>query len=227
MNSDKKTISAKQIYIKNNDTDLMFLSKSLDKMENRHPIDVICWQNFSYKPEVNFKIAYTDQAILLKVYVKENYIRAKYNQSNDPVYRDSCFEFFISVDQDNSYYNFEFNCIGTPYQAYMKQGEKRVKAASEIVKSIRTMSTLGNQTFEEKQGDFEWEMTILIPLKSFFNHDLKALKGKACNVNFYKCGDELTKQHFLTWNIIETENPDFHRPEFFGKLLFVDEFILE
>ncbi|MBT5542155.1 MAG: hypothetical protein HOK34_04920, partial [Gammaproteobacteria bacterium] len=28
------------------------------------------------------------------------------------------------------------------------------------------------------------------------------------------------KPHYLTWNPVETSNPDFHRPEFFGKLIF-------
>ncbi len=38
--------------------------------------------------------------------------------------------------------------------------------------------------------------------------------------NFYKCGDELQTPHFLSWNPIEIEKPDFHRPDFFGTLRF-------
>ena len=36
-----------------------------------------------------------------------------------------------------------------------------------------------------------------------------------------KCGDDLTVPHFLSWNPIKTEKPDFHRPEFFGTVKFV------
>ncbi|MGH2565575.1 MAG: carbohydrate-binding family 9-like protein, partial [Ginsengibacter sp.] len=41
-----------------------------------------------------------------------------------------------------------------------------------------------------------------------------------CKVNFYKCGDKLPKPHFLTWNTVETEDPDFHAPEYFGSMEF-------
>jgi hypothetical protein len=46
------------------------------------------------------------------------------------------------------------------------------------------------------------------------------MKGKKCRANFYKCGDDLPEPHFLAWNMINTEEPDFHRPEFFGTLEF-------
>ena len=37
--------------------------------------------------------------------------------------------------------------------------------------------------------------------------------------NFYKCGDATLLPHYLSWSQIDTEQPDFHRPEFFGELL--------
>ena len=38
--------------------------------------------------------------------------------------------------------------------------------------------------------------------------------------NFYKCGDKLQTPHFLSWNPIDLEKPNFHCPEFFGMLRF-------
>lgn len=221
MKTENKKITVKQIHTESNDPDLMYLSELLDEMDNAYKIGIPPWPNYPYRPEVKFKIAYTHNEILLKVYVKENFIRAKYDQPNDPVYCDSCFEFFFSPDNNDSYYNFEFNCIGTPYLAFGKSGNNREKADATVAKSIWTFSSLGNQIFKEKSGKFEWEMCIAIPFKAFFKHDLKNLKGKHCSVNFYKCGDELTKSHFLAWNKIETKNPDFHRPEFFGEITFM------
>ena len=37
--------------------------------------------------------------------------------------------------------------------------------------------------------------------------------------NLYKCGGE--NQHYVSYYPVQTEKPDFHRPEFFG------EFVLE
>ena len=49
-------------------------------------------------------------------------------------------------------------------------------------------------------------------LESFYN--IKA------SGNFYKCGDQQVVPHYLSWAPITTENPDFHRPEYFGELNF-------
>ena len=58
------------------------------------------------------------------------------------------------------------------------------------------------------------------PVKAFFHHKIKALKGKTIRANFYKCGDKLTVPHYLTWSTVGTPKPDFHRPEFFGMVRF-------
>jgi Carbohydrate-binding family 9 len=46
------------------------------------------------------------------------------------------------------------------------------------------------------------------------------MEGKKCKANFYKCGDKLAQPHFLAWNRIETPEPDFHQPAFFGDIEF-------
>ena len=46
------------------------------------------------------------------------------------------------------------------------------------------------------------------------------IRDREIKANFYKCGDELQTPHFLSWNPIKIENPDFHRPDFFGTLEF-------
>ncbi|MCK7536290.1 MAG: carbohydrate-binding family 9-like protein [Marinilabiliales bacterium] len=43
-----------------------------------------------------------------------------------------------------------------------------------------------------------------------------SLAGKSFRANFYKCGDKLSNPHFVTWNPVGTEKPDYHRPEYFG-----------
>ena len=36
--------------------------------------------------------------------------------------------------------------------------------------------------------------------------------------NFYKCGDKTEMKHYLSYFKVETEQPDFHCPEFFEKI---------
>lgn len=93
-------------------------------------------------------------------------------------------------------------------------------APSEITDQVKRWASLGRETFEEKIGECTWEVALLIPYKVFFKHAITRLDGMSIRANFYKCGDELQKPHFLSWNPIKIEKPDFHRPDFFGLLEF-------
>ena len=216
----KKNIEVKYFDIKESEISYETLSKIFLKVDDSYLVGNAPWATFQYRPIVDFKIACSENIIFIKTVVKESFIRAKYTQNNDPVYRDSCFEFFISLDNKKSYYNFEFNCIGTSHLAYGKSRENREHADDSVINSIKTYASLGKNSFAERSGDFEWDLIVSIPISAFFKDKLKTIYGESFECNFYKCGDELTKPHYLSWANIETEKPDFHQPKFFGKIEF-------
>ncbi len=191
----------------------------LENQTITNTIQVINWKEYDYKPKVHFRIGHTGDEIWLKYYVNENHLRAKETKTNGDVYKDSCVEFFISPDNEN-YYNFEFSCIGTIHLAWGSGRNDRKFVDPKIIEKIAIKSTLGNQPFDNKSGDFEWEMMIRIPQESFAYSNLKTFKNMKASANFYKCGDETAIPHYVTWNPVGAENPDYHRPEFFGKVEF-------
>ena len=192
-------------------------------------IDVAQWpeRNNGYKPEVRFRIAYSQQMLFIEYYVKEANIKALYSEDKDSKpFKDSCCEFFFSPECNNNYYNMELNCIGKGTFAFRRGGRKGPKIAygEEIMKRIFRYSTLGEAPIEtsvkENGALFEWKLTVAIPLECFTETPMETLQGKTMRANFYKCGDDMPKPHFLTWNRIELEKPDFHTPDFFGALTF-------
>lgn len=185
-----------------------------------HPICTVNWKEYSYQPEVFFRIAHTEDAILLHYKVTEDSVRGKYGEDNGSVWTDSCVEFFSIPGGDGIYYNLECNCIGTILLAAGPERNHREAAPLEITGKVKRWTSLGKETFEEKIGKCTWEVALLIPYHVFFKHDITSLDGKSIHANFYKCGDELQKPHFLSWNPITIENPNFHRPDFFGTLEF-------
>jgi hypothetical protein len=196
------------------------LSVMMDKLQ-ANAIDVLNWEKYSYKPSVAFSIASSDKELFLKYYVAEKCFKADHTKSNQEVYEDSCVEFFVSPGGDNGYYNFEFNGIGTCLMGRGTGRNDRVRLDSEIISRIRRMSTMGNKPVGEIHGDITWSITIAIPFGVFTNHEENIFAGKEIRANFYKCGDKLTVPHYVTWNPVGTEKPDFHRPEFFGFIKFV------
>ncbi len=212
-----KQINIKKIEIK--DININSVSKLLDKQKDSHKIDTINWKEYSEKPEVSFKIAHDGNNIFIKYYVKEKHIRAVNTEINDSVWEDSCCEFFIAPN-NAGYYNIEVNCIGTSLMGYGKNKKERKRFTVELIKGIKTLSSLGKETIEAKSGDFDWQLTIIIPKEVLQKNEINTLSGKTFKGNFYKCGDKTPVPHFLSWNPIEVEQPNFHRPDFFGELIF-------
>lgn len=193
-------------------------SALLDSL-SKNVIGNVPWPEYNYKPDVSFAISYTEECILLKYYVRENAFKAVYNLSNDPVYKDSCVEFFIALDDDNGYYNFEFNSIGTCLASYGKERSDRKSLPAGVIEKIKYQSFINAENSPEKVTN--WEITLVIPFTAFHAHNVTSLQNRGCRANFYKCGDDLPNAHFLTWNNITSQAPDFHLPQFFGRIKFI------
>jgi hypothetical protein len=198
------------------------ISLLLDK-QKKHPIDIEPWPDYPEYfdlPVVSFSIAYIDDCIFIKYDVEEHEMLARYRKTNDPVYKDSCVEFFIAFDEEDAYYNLEFNRLGTCLGGFGRKGETRVLLPPQVLETIKYERSL-LQKKGAKEPVINWTLTLAIPAKVFYFHQINSLKGKKCNVNFFKCGDDLTMPHYLAWNNIIAPEPDFHRPEFFGDAEFV------
>lgn len=185
-----------------------------------HPIDVVNWKDYPYKPEVSFRIAHTGKEILLHYKVKEAAVRAVADKDNGAVWEDACVEFFVSPGGDNNYYNFECNCAGKLLIQGGAVNERRPAASPEVLAMVKRWSSLGTEPFGERVSECSWELTMVIPVSAFFKDTLDSLDGKTMKGNFYKCGDKLPTPHFLSWSPIALERPMFHCPDFFGTLSF-------
>ncbi len=196
-------------------TDIITVFNDIEPVD----INVINWEEYSYLPRVNFLITYSEYAIYIKFNVTEQSVLARKHSVNDSVYQDSCVEFFVSPG-DGLYHNFEFNPIGTTHAGEQKGRGLGTVKDNQVVEKVRTYSSLGNKPFEEIKEETTWSLAVEIPFNTFTNRSFDEIKGSSMKANFYKCGDQLTIPHFVTWNNIDTENPDFHRPECFGVINF-------
>lgn len=183
------------------------------------PINVVNWPDYPYCPKVEFRIVHCGESILLNYRVTEASVRAVAASDQGRVWEDSCCEFFVRPEDENEYYNFECNCAGTILVNYGRKGDRH-PASQEVLSGIKRWSSLGREPFEERLGEISWELSLIIPVSSFFSHDFKELSGRVLRANFYKCGDLLQTPHFLSWSPINLPEPCFHCPDFFGRLVF-------
>lgn len=181
------------------------------------PINITPWPAHPYRPDVSFTVMHCNDAILLKYSVNENYTQARFHGINDPVYNDSCVEFFIGFDHLPYYYNLEFNCLGTALIGYGKDRHREL-LSKDIIGKVRSYSTL-QSGFSE--GPCQWKLTVVIPFDIFCYNNISTLAGRKAHANFFKCGEQLPQRHYCVWNHIDSPKPDFHLPEYFGSVIFV------
>ena len=220
-NLEMKVAEAKELKFKSKFPGLEEISARLDDQKKKLFIDTLNWKGYDYKPEVSFEIAYSAHEIFLKYYITETYFKAEKTETNQMVCEDSCVEFFVSPEEDGIYYNLEFNGIGTCLLGSGTCRENSIRANPQIISKIRRQTSVGTDLVKEKKGEFKWTITIAIPFEVFFHHKIKELKGRTFRANFYKCGDMLSVPHYITWNPIGTENPDYHQPKYFGEIKFI------
>lgn len=172
------------------------------------------------RPEVAFKIAHNGTHLFLQFFVEENEILAEASEDNGPVWKDSCVESFLSFGDSLYYYNLEVSCIGKVLLGYRENKANSVRATPALLSTIKRYPSLGAEPFGKRQGDFKWNMLIVVPVSAYWQSGLETFSGVKARGNFYKCGDNLTIPHYLSWNPVETKTPNFHMPLYFGDIHF-------
>lgn len=183
-----------------------------------HALNNESWPGIPTLCTADFMIAHTGESILLKFIVSNDYFSSLVRPINTEVHMDNCVEFFISFDASaGAYYNIEFNCLGIGKLGYGLRKTGRTLLDESLINRIRTITSMN------RRGErFDWEMFLHIPKEVFAFHQIKSFAGMTATVNFYKCGDGLPNPHYLCWNKITAGQPDFHLPEYFGRIDFLE-----
>lgn len=180
------------------------------------PMDNYLWE----KPvdvTAQTQICWDDTALYIRQVAMEANIRAEQEGPLALPWKDSCLELFIRPTEYMRYFNFEMNpkcalCLG-----YGPNGPEFTRL---IIRNV-------DELFAPKARliDGGWELTYRIPfafVRRFFP-EFEAAEGLVMHANAYKCGDDTARPHYLSWNYIDLEKPDFHCPEYFGELILGGE----
>jgi hypothetical protein len=197
------------------------VASEIDESGARFSVETLNWpQQYGYRPITTVSAAHSKSDLYLLYQVHGNCLRAVNTKDNENVHEDSCVEFFVKVPESDDYYNFEFNCSGVCKAAkHYKTRENFQYLKPEEMAEIERWSSIGKRAFNSMNGIFSWELCVRIPFH-LMNIDSENLPSKLLG-NFYKCADATDQPHFVSWNPIKTEKPDFHRPEFFGEIYLV------
>ncbi len=186
---------------------------------NTAPIDTYKWVN-SVTYDAYAQLVYVkDWGFICRMTCMESDPPAQYTQFGDPVYLDSCMEFFAAWD-NQSYINIESNSIGALVCQYGPTKANR-KPATDYLSMGQMIQT------NPQIGEDSWTLTIELPLsklQAFYGNKISAatfVSGYSFKGNFYKIGSDPISgvRHYGMWNEVGTSSPDFHQPAYFGSFV--------
>jgi len=194
--------------------------ETLLELETSRPISIVNWPEFSARVSSRWKLVYGEDAFFLHFKTEESHVRALHIGEERPVCEDSCVEFFVAWSEAQ-YFNFEINPVATVLVQKGSARENRKNLDAVERRGLRVWGNSGVAPFERHELT-QWEIYLVIPF-SIFDLTYAEIKQAPLKANFYKCGDLLLKPHYLSWAPVATQNPDFHRPEFFRELRLGDQ----
>lgn len=182
-------------------------------------------ESSSHRPLTRLKLLYNEEGIFGIFKVEDRYVICSHTRYQDPVYKDSCVEFFLQPKPEQGYFNFEFNCGGALLSSYITD-PTRVPGG---FKGVRPLSNEEGRQIEihtsqppvidvETNEPITWQLTFFIPLKLLRTYvgRLDAAPGTNWKANFFKCADESSHPHWAAWSPVDQLN--FHLPHCFGVL---------
>src|SRR5690606_27718394 len=156
-------LNVPQIEIETADFNYYAVQKQMERLD-WHAISHVNWADtYPYKPSVSFQIAHQNHTIFLHYHVEEDFVKAAYIRPNESVWEDSCVEFFISFDGRKTYYNLEFNVLGTGLIGYGtsdKNTRSRLYAAD--IEKVCRVTSVGNISRRK-----QWNIILARPTRVF------------------------------------------------------------
>lgn len=179
------------------------------------PIDCYPWGG-NYRPRAYGQCAFVPgKGLAVRMTAWESNPKAVYTVVGDPVYKDSCLEFFASFDpQSQKYMNFEMNANGI-YLASVRTNKADKRMVADLTASLPVVHA--------ERNDGCWSVETLFTdafIRDCFD-GCTLTHGGAFRGNFYKCGDETEAPHYGCWSPIKNPTPSFHLPAYFGEFRIV------
>lgn len=177
----------------------------------------------SARPEVFFRLVHSDEGFHLRFDVKDCFVRSVCTETNGPVCRDSCVEFFFQPEGALGYVNIEVNPCGTSHISLIRDPHRVEGVFADRcfpdASDVRIETSHSGVIDPEIAAD--WFVTIDVPyafMQRVWGADFNRCTFRA---NFYKCGDATSHPHWASWSPIG-EKLNFHAPEYFGVLKLKD-----
>lgn len=182
---------------------------------NQVTIHTLNWEG-NYAPVSYAKVCFVPgEGFVAKLWCEEADPMVRYENRNDPVWQDSCLEWFCNFKPQYpavGYLNFEVNANGA---ILSERGTGKFDR--------HFLSDLGIDYPEVTpfRTDSLWGYTLFVPLcvieQAYGEASFK--KGDLLRGSFFKCGFGGDRTHYICYNKVGGNIPHFHQPFFFDDMM--------
>ena len=175
-------------------------------------------------PKTTGKMAYLKgEGIIVRMKCEEKNPLRVYTKHMDMVCEDSAMEAFFSFpddekkqpDIDSLYFNFEINANGALYANTGYGRKDRQELLPEEMILVAPKAVI-------ERDEWHIEMTVPETLIQRFLKKKELSIGDIFYCNFYKISETPEIEHYISYNYIESDTPNFHLPPYFGKAVLAD-----
>ncbi len=171
------------------------------------------WADGGYEPKVEITLSHDDNNFYITFKTFESNPLAEKDTHLMHVCEDSCVEWFANFtpDANGKYFNFEVNAKGIMDASYRANRYETEHLKVEHVEMLNIKSQI---------YDDYWTVSYAVPseLIKKYSPTFDMKKCTYIKSNFYKCGDHTHTPHYGAYFEPNPQEPDFHRPEYFGTI---------
>lgn len=181
------------------------------------------WYKTGKKEQTVTKMLWDDEHLYVAYLCEDAHISGVCVERDGSVWLDDCVEVFAAPNPDrpNVYFNLEMNVRGTSLDNYHPAGVGSTASKPWNPAGLKIATTVAGTLNDDSDHDRYWILEAAIPLKDYAHvaKNTPPHAGDVWHLNLNRLGGK-TNQQYSQWSPGKSKQPQYHRPEDFGRGIF-------
>ena len=181
------------------------------------------WYKQGLKEQTDARMLWDDKHLYVSFLCQDAHVWAVHTRHDEPVYEDDCVEVFTSPNPDHpeKYFNIEMNVRRAWLDRYHPEGPDKKPPTNWNAMGMNIATTVQGTLNDDSDRDRSWILEAAIPLANFSKvaKHTPPHNGDVWNLNLNRLGGK-TNSQFSQWSPGKTKEPQFHAPQYFGRVIF-------
>jgi hypothetical protein len=186
---------------------------------------VFPWWQQGEKEQTVAKMLWDEKCLYVSYDCKDAHIWSDHIERDSEVWKDDCVEVFTAPnpDQPHNYFNIEMNVRRAFLDQHHPDGPGVEVPREWNSSGIKIAVTIEGTLNDDSDLDRSWILEAAIPFENFAGvaKRIPPAPRDAWRLNLNRLGGK-TNPQFSQWSPSGTEEPQFHAPKYFGRVVFAD-----